>query len=327
MDYYLILYSFIGFILLYFFSKISYKLNFVDIPNKRSMHDKPVAYTGGITLSIIYVISIKLFNYPTTLDLIISVAFLVSIIGFIDDKMHLNVGGKLSLQVIAVMCLISLENISLTSIGNYQYFEISLGKFAIPFTLVCIILLINSFNYFDGLDGTLSWLTISVVIILMFLIDNKNINLFLIIILIPLLIFLCFNFSFFNLPKLFLGDGGSLMLGFVMSFFLVYIAHIKLVHPILLAWSIIIFVYEFLSINFIRTKDKKNILHPGRDHLHHLLFKKTKSIFLTNFIICLTNICFFIMGYISFYLLSPTISLILLILMFYIFYNFRIKMM
>ena len=327
MYYYLILYSFIGFILLYFFSKISYKLNFVDIPNKRSMHDKPVAYTGGITLSIIYVISIKLFNYPTTLDLIISVAFLVSIIGFIDDKMHLNVGGKLSLQVIAVMCLISLENISLTSIGNYQYFEISLGNFAIPFTLICIILLINSFNYFDGLDGTLSWLTISVVIILMFLIDNKNINLFLIIILIPLLIFLCFNFSFFNLPKLFLGDGGSMMLGFVVSFFLIYIANTKLVHPILLAWSIIIFVYEFLSINFIRTKVKKNIFHSGRDHLHHLIFKKTKSIFLTNFIICLTNICFFIIGYISFYLLSPIISLILLILMFYIFYNFRIKFM
>ena len=62
---------------------------------------------------------------------------------------------------------------------------------------------------------------------------------------IPTLIFLFFNFSLLNFPKLFLGDSGSLLFGFLISFILIYAAKYNLTHPILLAWSVAIFVYEF----------------------------------------------------------------------------------
>jgi UDP-GlcNAc:undecaprenyl-phosphate GlcNAc-1-phosphate transferase len=307
-------------------SKISYKLNLLDIPNKRSSHVKPTAYTGGIILSIIYLTSIKLFDIPyPKLNLILSLAFLISIVGLIDDYRNLNVGGKLSLQLIPIFYLIAIENISLNSLGNYEYFEIKLSSFSIPFSLLSIMLLINSFNYLDGLDGTLGSLTTSVLCILIFLIDNDSINQFLILILIPLLFFLCFNFSLLSLPKLFLGDNGSLMLGFIISFILIYTANQNLVHPILLAWSIVIFVYEFLSINILRLKLKKNLFMADKNHFHHILFKNTNSIFLTNTIIFLTNVSLFIIGYFSFYLISPIVSLILFIILFFIFYFFRNK--
>ena len=95
----------------------------------------------------------------------------------------------------------------------------------------------------------------------------------------PICIFLCFNYALFRLPKLFLGDSGSLLLGFIISFVLIYFANQKITHPILLAWSVSIFVYEFLAINLIRLKNKKSIFKAGQDHLHHILIKKTKSIF------------------------------------------------
>jgi len=186
--------------------------------------------------------------------------------------------------------------------------------------------LINSFNYFDGLDGTLSFVTISVLSILFFLIPNEKTQLFLITIFLPILIFLCFNFSLFKLPKLFFGDSGSLLLGFIISFTVIYLANQKMVHPILLAFSISIFVYEFLSINLIRIINKKKIFGAGVDHLHHILLKKNKSLFLTNFLISIMNIIFFIFGYLSFKFINPLSSLILFLVLFIIFFILRKKL-
>jgi len=320
----ILIYSSISFLTLFLISKISYNLNLVDEPNRRKIHLTPTAYTGGLGLCLIYLMGIFLFDFSSEkLNLILSIAFLIGIVGFVDDKYNLNVGGKLSLQVIPIIYLIIIENLSLNHMGNYNYFKLELNSFSIPFTLLAILFLINSFNYFDGLDGVVSFLTISTLGILFFLTPNENIKLFLIIVLIPILFFLCFNFSIFKLPKLFLGDSGSLLLGFITAFTLIYLSIQKNVHPILLAFSISIFVYEFLSVNLIRLKNKKNIFSAGQDHLHHLFFKNTKSIFKTNLFISLANIICFIIGYISFLLISPLASLILFIILFIIFFILR----
>ena len=183
----------------------------------------------------------------------------------------------------------------------------------------------NSFNYFDGIDGLLSILTISVLCILYFLIANKEIKLFLILILLPIFCYLFFNFSLFGLPKLFLGDSGSLLLGFIISFILIYAGSQKLVHPILLAWSISIFVYEFISINIIRLMINKNPFKAGEDHLHHVIFKKTKSTFQTNILITTANILLFTAGYLFFLSINPLASLILFLFSFKIYFIIRNK--
>lgn len=294
------LYPLISFLIIFLLAKISYKLNLVDIPNKRKIHTKATAYTGGFALSIIFIISILIFNISiNSLNLILSIGFLISLVGLIDDKLTLNVGSKLSLQIIPILYLILFDYLYLDQVGDYKYFKLELGSFTIPFSLLCVLFLINAYNYFDGIDGTLCSTTISVLFILYFLVHNRELQLFIIIILIPIVLFLFFNFSFFKLPKLFLGDSGSLLLGFIISFFLIYLGNQNLIHPILLAWSIAIFVYEFLSINLIRLKTNHGLFRAGQDHLHHLIFKKTRSIFLTNSLLFVTNIFLFIIGYLS----------------------------
>lgn len=319
-------YFLLSFILLFFFAKVSYRLKLVDLPNKRKIHSKATAYTGGISICLILLFALQVLDiFDRNLALILSMSFLISLVGLIDDRYHLNTGGKLSLQIIPVFYLIIFENLVLNNIGDYYYFKLELGTFAVPFTLLCVLFLTNAFNYFDGLDGTLSFTTVCVILILFFLVQNQNFNLFLITILLPLGVFLCFNFSIFKLPKLFLGDSGSLLLGFIISFILIYLANQKLVHPILLAWSVVIFVYEFLSVNLIRLKNNQNPFKAGQDHLHHILFKKNKSIFITNFLISLANLILFLIGYFSFFITSSLISLILYILLFFIFFIIRIK--
>jgi UDP-GlcNAc:undecaprenyl-phosphate/decaprenyl-phosphate GlcNAc-1-phosphate transferase len=321
---YILFYLFLSLIIFFFISKVSYKLNLVDIPDKRKTHSKPTANTGGLALCLTYIFAIYLFNFPSPkFDIILSISFLIAIVGFIDDKFNLNVGGKLSLQLIPIIYLIVLENFNLKQIGNYDYFELELGSFSIPFSIMCVIFLINAFNYFDGLDGTLSFVSISTLSILLFLLPNDNTKLFLIVIILPILIFLCFNFSIFRIPKLFLGDGGSLLLGFIIGFTIIYFANQKNIHPILLAFSISIFVYEFISVNLVRIISKKKLFSAGKDHLHYILLKKSNSLFLTNFLISITNIIIFIFGYLGFIIINPLTSLILFVVLFMIYFKIR----
>ncbi len=320
----IIIFLLFSFFILLLCGIISYRVNLLDVPNERKLHSKPTAYTGGLAISVSYLIAIQLFNIlDSNLNLILSISSLIMLVGFIDDKYNLNTGGKLSLQILPIFYLIVLENLRLTDIGDYYYFHWLLNSIEIPFTLICVLFLINAFNYFDGIDGSLSFTSISVLIILYYLSNDESVRLFLTIVGLPIFVYLFFNFGLFNLPKLFLGDSGSLLLGFVISFTLIYFAKMKIAHPILMAWSVSIFVFEFLSINLQRIKNNKNPFKAGLDHLHHYFFNKTKSVLLTNFLLSTINIIFFVIGYISFKFSGPIASLILFTVFFVIYFTWR----
>lgn len=322
------IYFLFSFFVILIITKLSYKLNLVDFPNKRKIHKFPVAFTGGISLCICIFIS----NYIFTVDFkelnsILSMSILIAFIGLLDDKYSLNIGGKLSLLVIPTFYLVIFENIYLKNLGDYYYFNIDLYNFAIPFTILSVLFLINSFNYFDGLDGVLGLNYLTVIFNLYIISNDETMKLFLYLIALPVIAFILFNVSNSSkLPKLFLGDSGSLFLGFIISFTLIYLSHFNLLHPILLAWSVGIFVFEFISLNMIRFKRKKNIFTPGLDHLHHLIYQKTKSIIKTNLSLILLNLIIFFIGYLSYTYFGSFISLILFIISFLIYYFLRSKL-
>jgi len=318
------LYSILCFVLMFILTKFSYRLNLLDRPNKRKIHNQAIAYTGGIIISVLLIISLELFDIVyKELNIILSIGFLISCVGLIDDKFELNAGGKLSLQIIPIFYLIVFEKLTLLELGNYSYFNLELGNFTIPFTLVSVLLLINAFNYFDGIDGALGFTSVSVLLILYFLANNDNIKIYIITIILPICFFLLFNFAIFKLPKLFLGDSGSLLLGFLISFILIYFAKEKIAHPILLAWTISLFVYEFLAVNLHRIENKKNLFKAGQDHLHHLLLKKTNSILFTSFILSFTNLILYLIGFIAFKYISPLVSLLIFLISFFVYYKIR----
>lgn len=324
----LLVYFILSVLLMYIGTKISLKLNLLDIPIKRKIHKQPTPYTGGLILSFTYLFALKIFNVEQShLNIILSSGLLMAIVGFLDDRYKLNVGGKLGLQIIPIFYLIVFEKISLTHLGEYNIFKLSLNSFSVTFTLLCVLFLINAFNYIDGIDGSLGFTTISVVLILYFLTIEKNYFTYLISLLLPLGIFLIFNFSLFNVSKLFLGDSGSLLLGFIISFTLIHLAKNNVAHPILLAWSVSIFVYEFISVNLDRLKNKKKIFEAGQDHIHHLILKKIRSTFYTSCLMSFLNIFMFICGYLTFKYINSLSSLILFVTLFFIFNFLRKKIL
>ena len=155
--------------------------------------------------------------------------------------------------------------IQINSLGNLFNKNLNLHFFSIPFSILCFLFLINSFNYFDGLDGLLGSLTL--ISLIYFIHFAKDELIFILIsIMIYLIIFLLFNFGI--LTKQFMGDSGSLGLGFIVSFLATYLSQFETtLKPSFVIWPLAFFVYEFISINLIRIKIKKYIFKRFKLHI------------------------------------------------------------
>ena len=239
--------------------KISFKFNFLDIPNDIKIHKKETPNVGGLAIIPYVFLLIYFFNLDTVIVKTLYILLIVVLIGFIDDIKNINPILKLILLFIPIF--VFTHNIDqVYSLGNYGDYIINLGSYGFIFTILCIFLLTNAYNYIDGLDGLLGT---NLIIILFFLYylssDNKDIYIALILF---LFVYLLFNFNVLKIfPKQFIGDSGSLGFGFIISSLLVLFSQsMDNIHPSTIIWTVAFVVYEFLSINIIRINKKKKYI-------------------------------------------------------------------
>ena len=179
-------------------------------------------------------------------------------------------------------------------------------------------LLSNAYNYIDGLDVLLAINIIITFLTLYFLIDGQK-NVFFPFI-IFFIIYFFFNMNLFKIfPKQFIGDSGSLGIGFLISTFLIIYTHLEFfLHPSVIIWSVAFVVYEFLSINIIRIKQGKNIFKRDLNFIFNVFDKKYSST--KSLLICSTIHLFFcsmslLMNFFNTYLLS-----IILFIVFFLYF-------
>ena len=236
-------------------------------------------------------------------------------LGFIDDKFNLN--PIIKIFFITISCYTTFNGLNITSLGNYSFFgNLYLGKFSIIFSILCILFLTNSFNYNDGIDGLTIFTFWTSSLMIIAISNNNEINSLLFFINIVLLVLFLFNLSIFNLPKTFLGDTGSLLLGFFYSLLMIYLNKYHKVDAILLAWTVTYLVYEFISTNIFRIIKKKNLVQAGKDHMHYALLSTFNSKYITFIIINFINLIFFTIGFLTFEL-NSSVSFLLYILFFF----------
>jgi UDP-N-acetylmuramyl pentapeptide phosphotransferase/UDP-N-acetylglucosamine-1-phosphate transferase len=125
--------------------------------------------------------------------------------------------------------------------------------------------------------------------------------------------------------KIFLGDSGSNLLGFICGFNAIYLYELKNIHPSIIIWPLAYVVYEFLSVNIIRILYNREIFKAGSDHLHYeikeLLASKSNNTPL--FLIIVVNIFFSIIGINLYYNFKPDISILLFITLFFVYLAMR----
>lgn len=259
------------------------KTGAVDKPDARKVHTKPIPRIGGIgiylafTLSIIFISIISNFEGETlrTIQGLIISGTIMFLIGIIDDYKNLPAKVKLLGQIIAAAVLVFFFDVRVDFItdlrGGYIYF----GFAAVPATIFWMVGITNTVNLIDGLDGLAAGVSgLAATTILLVAMEQ---HFFLITILTAALAGAAFGFLFYNTnpAQIFMGDSGSLFLGFMLASISIIgavksAATIALIVPIL-ALGIPIFDTTFAILR--RYLGGQPIFKPDKGHLHHRLLK------------------------------------------------------
>ncbi len=308
--------------ILYLIFFASSKLDFFDLPNYDKIIKKKIPNAAGLGLIFIIIFLFLFYEFNYKISLTLSLTTLVIMAGFVDDRLNLNVKYKILILAVPIIFYV-MEVSTINFLGELNNTKLNLGSMSIGFSILCFFLLINASNYMDGVDGLLALVTIFILIFFILQTDGSYKNLFNSII-IFLLSFLLFNFGI--LPKQFLGDSGSLGLGFLISSFSIYFTQIeKMIHPSIIVWPLAFLVFEFLTINIIRIKNKKNIFEKDLNFIFNILLNNY-NLKITLIICSIIQVFFSIFGLILSYYEKYELSLIFFFIMFFIYFYVRIKM-
>ena len=311
------------------FKRFANFFKLIDVPNHRKKHKEPTPLIGGLIIYISLIVSTLLIEYSEHVRIIIYSSSIIFLIGLFDDIFNLGVIIRIFAQFSASLIVVY-SGLYIIDLGYYLNFGIFyIGIFSVIFTLFAVISLTNAFNFIDGLDGLAGGLVLiamfSILIFQFFSYGFQNSDI--IFILIPLLLtYLIFNMSLFSLKKIFLGDSGSLLLGFLISWLLIYFTYpdSRTFHPVLTVWAVSIPVFDTVSVISRRLILRRNIFLPDLLHIHHLLINYGYSKNTTLFIILISAFILSLFGLAIYKFLGALICLIsyfiLMILYFFISY-------
>lgn len=244
-------------------------LRVIDLPSKNSLHKLPTPSTGGFAfLSTILIYYLYLNNLSFNLIEII-ILFLIFLIGFFDDKFKLS--PYLRLFLIAVLCFILFKYNELFLVKELNFYNfysktIPLKDFSIIFTILCFLILCNTYNFTDGING----LAIIIAIIWIGFLPLGDFYGKIILLSNLSLIF------FFNIKgKIFLGNSGSLLISFFLASQCIssYNNNFDLKADQIFVYFMIP-GFDFVRLFFSRLLKKKSPLLGDLNHLHHILINK-----------------------------------------------------
>lgn len=281
---YLFIFFFINLFIYLFRNKIIEIYNLYDLPDhKRKLHLNKTSIVGGLFffINILFYSIVILFNkefidfsilFISDLNILYFILITVSffIFGYYDDKFNIN--ANLKLLILITLILLILKNDSNLQIQylNFSFSEkiIFLNEFSFIFTIFCIISFINAFNLFDGINCQIGLYVLFILILIFFF--NSELLLFSSL-LFPLIIFLILNYQ----GKIFIGNAGSYLLGFMLSYIIIKIYNNT---NSFYADKILLIMFlpgiDMIRLFLVRIKNKKSPFSPDRNHLHHKLLKK-----------------------------------------------------
>ena len=230
--------------------------------------------TGGI---LIYLSFLYLFNQLDKYFILFSsIIFLLGI--FSDMKFLKSAKFRLFLQMLFILIFVYLSEMRINDTRVFLLDQLLTNSFFNNiFVVFCILIIVNGSNFFDGLNTLCIgyYLIISLIVFYLNLNGNIVINNIVIINFITILL-ICFILNSFN--KIFLGDSGSYLLGFIFAIFLIELynlnRHISPFSVILMLW------YPSFELLFSMIRKKTlsmSPLEPDSNHLHQLLFHFLKK--------------------------------------------------
>lgn len=254
------------------------KFKLVDYPSERKNHTGNIPLIGGVCVFFGLLIAYLFFiEFDKFCSILLITGSLILILGIWDDFVNLEAKIKIALQVFISAIMIYASDVKLESFGDIfgVSYSIELGILSIPITIIAVISLTNAINMIDGLDG----LAAGVVLLAIIGLISFNLNLvftsfysMLIAVAFALLPFIIFNVVTNSKIKVFLGDGGSLFLGHIISWALIYSAEkINNFSHSFALWCVAIPLFDFFIVIIMRIIKKQSLIIGRKDHIHHFL--------------------------------------------------------
>lgn len=258
-------------------TKVAHHVGAIDIPNARKAHTKPTPRMGGLAIFGAFLLGYMLFaRMSMQMTAILLGGFIIILTGIFDDIKPISAKVKFMLQVIAASIVVFYGNIVLNYmdiLGIYISFPEPLNYFV---TILFIVGITNAINLIDGLDGLSSGVSsiyFATIAIIAFIL-NKNQGLDTILSLIMLGATLGFLVHNFHPAKIFMGDTGSLFLGYIISVIaLLGFKATTLTSLIVPICILAIPIFDTLLAIFRRLLKGEKISAPDKEHFHHQLLK------------------------------------------------------
>lgn len=247
----------------------------VDIPKDRSSHSVPTTRLGGLGIALSLILSSLLFLPLNPFAWAFLTGLLVIVItGVVDDIVDIGPRWKFVGQIMAAACFVLLDGGTLSHLGDFLGSgEITLDLLAVPFTIFCMVGGMNAFNLSDGLDGLAGGMAAIAAVFFAYFswhAGASDLLLVCVALLGAVMGFLRYN----SYPaRLFMGDCGSLTLGYVLAALLVSGSQREGLHVPLVAWAMVVALplLDTLLVMARRMRYGHSPFLPDRTHLHHRL--------------------------------------------------------
>jgi len=252
--------------------KYALNLGLIDKPNKRSVHINPIARGAGIGFYLAVLIVLPMFNISSLLlyKYTYIATFIIFIAGVLDDYRGITFNFKFFVIIVSTI-LLSFDNIIISTLGIYFSFELSLGWFALPFTIFAVVGFTNALNLIDGLDGLASSISI-VILISFFTIGYYHNDIFMQLLSLAFIATLL-AFLFYNWypASIFMGDSGSLILGFIIS--ILAIKSLEYIPTTAILFIAAVPILDTIVVMIRRKKNGRSMFLADRCHIHHIIKK------------------------------------------------------
>ena len=313
--------------------KLIIRFKLYDQPGLRKEHNLPIPTMGGIAVCVGMLMACLIWFQFSKDFFVISFFFSIVVllaIGIMDDLNDLRARNKLVIQL-ALASLIAFSGVRITNLnGILGIHELPLTS-QYTLTILAIAGITNAFNLLDGIDGLAGGLGfMSLVILGLFLTLSRDINIALIAFALAggLLGFLYYNF---NPARIFMGDTGSLVLGFVTAVLTVRLIQLNSTGDFMLFKHVPVFglslvlipVFDTLRVFTMRIWRGKSPFDPDKTHIHHLLTNNGWSHNFAAKLICITHGFILIIGYFLKNIRQEIGTLILFGLMFIVIFIFQ----
>ena len=245
-------------------------LGLLDIPNQRSVHTSSTPRGAGIGFYIAIAI-VSPFFYIETLTAYfwtLLAIFFIFLVGIFDDRHTTQPKTKFFVIILSTV-LISFDGIQINELGLFFGMNLSLGWLALPFTIFAVAGFTNALNLIDGLDGLAA--TVSLVILsTFFLVGYMHDDMFMMVLssifMASLFAFLIYNW---HPASIFMGDSGSLTLGFVIS--ILAIKSLAYLPTVSILFVAAIPIIDTLIVMIRRKRAGRSAFSADSCHIHHIL--------------------------------------------------------